>query len=81
MTAITYHHLKAYQRWRNALSLMCTAYRALQGVLGTTGEAKARDVFQEYAKRIDSHIPPLGWRSWEHLGDAIHGPAYRPKTW
>ena len=81
MTSVPYHHLKAYQRWCDALSLICTAYKALQGAMGTPQESRARDMFQACALRIDALTPPLGWRSWDTLGDAIHGPRSRPKAW
>lgn len=70
-----------YRMWIARLRTICAEYKALERLKGTTGEDMARSNFRRAALRMDDFEVPPGYRSWEHLGDAIHGPGYRHKTW
>lgn len=72
---------QSYERWAQALGEMCEQFKRLERLKGTEHEGLARDLFQSKARRIDALVLPFPWKSWQHLGDAIHGRAYRPKTW
>jgi len=70
----------AYRRWLLRLEEMCDAYRKLEAAIGTGREVTLRREFQHLTRRVDAVTLPPPWKSWQQLGAAIHGRAYRPKT-
>lgn len=70
-----------YEAWQNALGEVSVCARRLERQRHTVWEGLAPDALRRKTARLDSLKPPLPYRSWEHLGEAIHGRAYRPKDW
>lgn len=72
---------RRYRIWVSTLRAMCQAYERLERQIGSAGEAQARSGFRTLAKQVDVYSVPQPWKSWEHLGDAIHGGPHRQKAW
>jgi hypothetical protein len=72
---------RQYMRWEAAIAAMCDAYRALEARLGMSGEAAARSRFHAAVRQVDVYTLPEPWKSWEHLGHAIHAQPYKPRSW
>jgi hypothetical protein len=69
---------EAHRRWCHCLTEIRAGYFELLQAQ-TPGEAWiARERMQAAARRIDRIDLPKHWRSWQHLGDAVHGSQRAP---
>lgn len=80
---ITHKDREAYRIWDERLRLILQTGEMLQKCMGRPAEDVARRQFHDAARSIDKIKEPEPWRSWEDLGNAIHGRkrSYRPRAW